>query len=110
MDLPGGFNLDILKRFGLEHNPEKWEQFFERAGEAIMVAVIRRLETELSEEQMGEFLRLFETSASDADKKAFLDTHVPRFRDVLLEETAHFKEAALARSHGSATPASPHIP
>ena len=102
MDIPEGFNLDILKCFGLEHTPEKWDEFFARAGEAIMLAVIRRVEKELSEEKAEEFLRLFEASAPDEEKKVFLDAHVPHFKDMLFEETARFKETALAQKSNHA--------
>ncbi|MEK7099468.1 MAG: DUF5663 domain-containing protein [Patescibacteria group bacterium] len=101
MDIPDGFNLDILKAFGLEKSPEKWDAFFARAGEAIMMAVIRRLEKELPDEQMEEFFCLFEGSASDEEKKVFLDAHIPRFKDMLFEEVARFKTTALAQKNNT---------
>lgn len=102
MDIPEGFNLDVLKAFGLEKSSGKWDEFFARAGEAIMLAVIRRVERELPEDKAEEFLRLFEGAATDEEKKAFLDAHVPRFKEMMFEEVARFKEAALTRQGGIA--------
>ncbi|TSD05034.1 MAG: hypothetical protein Greene071436_17 [Parcubacteria group bacterium Greene0714_36] len=98
MDIPEGFNLDILKRFGLEHAPEKWDEFFARAGEAIMIAVIRRVEKELPEEKAEEFLRLFEGTATDEEKKSFLDAHIPNFGALMAQEIGRFRTAALAQT------------
>lgn len=98
MDIPDGFNLDILKVFGLEKNPEKWDEFFAGATEAIMLSVVRRVEQGLTEEKKEEFLRLFETPASDEEKRAFLDAHVPGFKELMFEEVTRFKEAALRQN------------
>lgn len=97
MDLPEGFNVDILKAFGLEGSPEKWDEFFLRATEAIMLSAVRRVERELPADKAEEFLQLFAGDATDEAKKAFLDAHVPGFKDILFEEVKRFKDAALAR-------------
>lgn len=97
MDIPEGFNLDILKAFGLEKSPEQWDDFFARATEAIMLSVVRRVEKELPDEKKETFLRLFEGAATDEEKKIFLDAHVPHFKDIMFEEVKRFKEAALAK-------------
>lgn len=104
MDLLEGFNLDILKAFGLEKSPEKWDGFFLRATEAIMLSVVRRVEHDLPEDKADEFLRLFEGTTTDGEKKAFLDAHVPRFKDIMFEEIARFKEAASKRAAEEQTP------
>lgn len=98
MDLPEGFNLDILKAFGLENTPEKWDEFFAGAAEAIMLSVVRRVEQGLPEERAEEFLRLFEGTATDEGKKAFLDAYIPNFKDIMFEEVARFREAAMKQS------------
>lgn len=102
MDIPEGFNLDILKVFGLEKSPEKWDEFFAGATEAIMLSVVRRVERELPEEKAEEFLRLFEGAATDEEKKTFLDAHVPRFKDIIVEEVARFQKAALKKGGDTA--------
>lgn len=98
MNIPQGFNIDVLKAFGLEKSPGTWDEFFDRAAEAVMITVIRRLERELPEEKMEEFFRVFEGSATDAEKKVFLDANVPHFTNMLGEEVARFKKEALAHT------------
>ena len=101
MDVPEGFNLDVLKAFGLEKNPEQWDEFFATAGEAIMLSVIRRVERQLPKEKMEEFLRLFEAPATDEEKGGFLDAHIPNFAALIAQEVERFKTTALTKAHNA---------
>lgn len=97
------FNTNILKVFGLDTAPEaEQEAFLQRAGEAVLGAVVRRISQHLPEDKREEFFRLFEQPSSDEEKNIFFEKYVSNFQGLLLEEVARFKREALAAAQSSA--------
>ena len=95
MDSSFSFNADILKIFGLENAPaQEQEKFLDMAGQTILTQVVRRIKEQLPEDKREEFFRLFETPASDEEKKVFFATYVSNFKDILFEEVTRFKKEA----------------
>ena len=89
------FDTNILKIFGLDTAPEaEQEAFSERAGEAVLGAVVHRIAAQLPEDKREEFFRLFEAPSTDEEKKVFFATYVSNFKDILFEEVARFKKEA----------------
>lgn len=96
MDQENEFSDEIVRAFGLQNAPkETWDDFFHSAIRAIAAAALRKAEDRLSPDKQDELYRLLTTASSDEEKAAFFKTHLPDFKDILLEETIRFRNDAL---------------
>jgi len=94
-----GQTYNILSLFGMENaSEEERDGFLGAATQAVLTAVVTRIEQKLPADKAEEFHRLFETNASDEEKAAFFTTYIPDFKDILMEELARFNREAITHS------------
>ncbi len=91
-------NYNLLSLFGMgSASEEERDEFLGAATQAVLTAVVGRIEQKLPADKAEEFHRLFETNASDEEKAAFFTTYIPDFKDILLEELQRFNREAITR-------------
>lgn len=96
---------NLLSLFGMENaSDEEKDAFLGAATQAVLTAVVGRIEQKLPADKAEAFHRLFDTNASDEDKAAFFTAHIPDFKDILMEELTRFNREAItnAKSAGGA--------
>lgn len=93
------FSDEILRAFGLHDAPDEAKaEFLQSASEAILTEVVKKIEAQLPEDRRNEFLQLFERPANDEELAMFFKTHVPNFKELLVEELTRFKREAIAHA------------
>lgn len=98
-DAQTALGADIVELFGLQDAPpDEQEKFLDAASETILAEVMRKIETQLSQDKREEFYALFEKPATDEERTAFFKQYVPDFKDILMEEIIRFKKEALKRA------------
>ncbi|MFY9463020.1 MAG: DUF5663 domain-containing protein [Candidatus Sungiibacteriota bacterium] len=91
-----GQTYNLLSLFGMQNaSPEEQNEFLAAASQAVLIAVVGRIEKKLPEDKREEFHRLFADNASDAEKAAFFTAYIPDFKDILIEELARFNREAI---------------
>ena len=91
-------NYNLLSLFGMDStSEEEKEEFLSAASQAVLTAVVGRIENKLPADKAEEFHRLFEANAPDEEKAAFFTAYIPDFKDLLMEELARFNREAIAR-------------
>ncbi|MDP3772054.1 MAG: DUF5663 domain-containing protein [bacterium] len=90
-------DASVLALVGLEMAPqEEQDAFLAEATRLILLRLAGRIKNELSEENGQEFEQVFGGEASGEERATFLETHVPDFENILLQEVLYFKAALLA--------------
>jgi hypothetical protein len=77
------------------------DAFLTAASEAVLTAVVERIDERLSEDKREEFHRLFEDNEPDEEKAAFFKEYIPDFGEIVLEEATRFNRDAVAQAAGA---------
>ena len=102
MDQDSLFLQEQLRELGLENaSEEERDAFFTSASQAILTEVARKIGEQLPEDKREEFFALFERPSTDEEKATFFSAYVPHFKELLVEEVARFKSAAVAHARES---------
>ena len=90
---------NLITLLGLEHAPnEEQAAALDTASEAVIMALLQRIEERLTDAEREEFYRLLETDTTDEEKAAFFSAHAPDAKDILIEEITRVKESALEQN------------
>lgn len=93
MNLEEIFKINILELPDVAKLPQgEKDKFLEWGVNQVFEGIAERIADTLPEEKKREFLRLFSEPASAEDRLRFLETEVPNFDMLLLEETLQLKE------------------
>lgn len=92
-------SFNLLSLFELEEVPdEQKDAFLTLATQAVLTAVVMHIEKKLPKEKCEEFHNLFAMNTSHEKKTVFLDTYVPDFKNIVVEEMERFKREAVAHA------------
>ncbi len=96
--MPQLISDDIAKGLGLDAmSPEKQEEVLERIGSLIFKAALIRVLELMSDQEHDAFDDYFEQNQNEPEKIfEYLETKVPRFNEILEQETERFKKDGLS--------------
>ena len=93
---------NIVETLGIADAPEEErKEVIEDATDVIMQSVMDRVMDGLTDEEWLDFERVFGEDASEEERAAFLEKHVPNLEEMLVQETLRYK--ALAEVMASAS-------
>lgn len=106
MEFEEFFKASVIDLVGLSDAPEDVKRsFLESASQAVLEAIVDRIDSELPDAKKEEFYRVFRQGAQDEDMQAFLKVNVLNFEEIVGEETGRVK-AALAKAAQELKPTS----